>query len=155
MYSWGFTKAAYIFCIEHLRSMHLSRESNPVPPALQANTLCKEPFEQRYQLLFGTSNCTTTASPKLRCRKLFGIRIMAEFDSNADISDIARVEVRIAGEGESPLTSISGRRSRGLVPLQHITSGSPLCRGLTRAMYILCIEHLSISVGNRTWGLLH
>jgi hypothetical protein len=28
--------------------MRRSRESNPGPPALQANTLCKEPFERRY-----------------------------------------------------------------------------------------------------------
>ncbi len=27
--------------------LRLSRESNPGPPALQANTLCKEPFERR------------------------------------------------------------------------------------------------------------
>ncbi len=38
--------ATYILCIEHPRPMHLSRESNPGPLALQANTLCNEPFER-------------------------------------------------------------------------------------------------------------
>jgi hypothetical protein len=42
----GLTKAIYIFCIEHLRMWRLSRVSNPGPPALQANTLCKEPLER-------------------------------------------------------------------------------------------------------------
>ncbi len=54
------TRATYILCIEHPRLMLLSRESNPGPPALQANTLCKELFERRCALLFGTSDCTTT-----------------------------------------------------------------------------------------------
>ncbi len=40
----GLTRATYILCIEHPRP---KRESNPGPPALQANTLCKEPFERR------------------------------------------------------------------------------------------------------------
>jgi hypothetical protein len=40
--------------------MRRGRELNTGPPALQANTLCKEPFERRYRLLFGTSACTTT-----------------------------------------------------------------------------------------------
>jgi hypothetical protein len=46
----GLTKATYILCIlriEHQRLKRLNRESNPGPPALQANTLCKEPFERR------------------------------------------------------------------------------------------------------------
>jgi hypothetical protein len=42
------TRATYILWIEHPRLMSLSRESNPGPPALQANTQCKEPFERRY-----------------------------------------------------------------------------------------------------------
>jgi hypothetical protein len=42
----GLIQATYILCIEHLRQMYLSPESNPGPPALQANTLCKEPFEK-------------------------------------------------------------------------------------------------------------
>ncbi len=44
----GLTRATYILCIEHLRMLRLSRESNPRPPALQANTLCKEPFERHF-----------------------------------------------------------------------------------------------------------
>jgi hypothetical protein len=44
----GLTRATYILCVEHPRPMRLSRESNPEPPALQANALCKEPFEWRY-----------------------------------------------------------------------------------------------------------
>jgi hypothetical protein len=43
----GLTRATYILCIAHLRMLRLSGESNPGPPALQANTLCKEPFERR------------------------------------------------------------------------------------------------------------
>jgi hypothetical protein len=54
------------------------------------------------------------------------------------IYSIGRVEVRIAREG--------ARRSN-LRRLREkcITSGSPLCRGLTRATYILCIERLRAS----------
>jgi hypothetical protein len=62
----GLTRATYILCIEHPRPKRLSRESNPGPPALQANTLCKEPFERRYWLLFGTLPCTTTPRDKDR-----------------------------------------------------------------------------------------
>ncbi len=72
----GLTRATYILCIERRRAsaaqkrrsacetrlMRCSRESNPGPPALQANNLCKEPFERRYWLVFGTSACTTTIS---------------------------------------------------------------------------------------------
>jgi hypothetical protein len=51
--------------------------------------------------------------------------------------DIRHVEVRIAGEGA---------RHSNLRRLCEncITSGSPLCRSLTRATYILCIEHLRL-----------
>ncbi len=35
----GLTRAIYILCIEHLRMLHLSRELNPGPPALQASSL--------------------------------------------------------------------------------------------------------------------
>ncbi len=45
------TSTAY----EHPRTLRFSRKSNPGPPALQANTLCKEPFKRRYLLLFGNS----------------------------------------------------------------------------------------------------
>jgi hypothetical protein len=44
----GLTRAIYILSIEHLRMLCLSRESNPGPPALQASTLWKEPFERPY-----------------------------------------------------------------------------------------------------------
>ncbi len=43
----------------------LSRESNPVSPALQANTLCKEPFTRRSSLLV-----LLQLPPMPRCRKL-------------------------------------------------------------------------------------
>ncbi len=43
----GLTRATYILCIEHLRTLRLSRETIPGPPAPQANTLSKEPFERR------------------------------------------------------------------------------------------------------------
>jgi hypothetical protein len=56
----GLTRAIYILCIEHLRMLRLSRESNPGPPALQANTLCKEPFERHIELPFGISACAAT-----------------------------------------------------------------------------------------------
>ncbi len=35
----GLTRAIYILCIEHLRMLRLSGESNPGPPALQASIL--------------------------------------------------------------------------------------------------------------------
>jgi hypothetical protein len=44
----GLTRATYILSIEHPRPKRLSRESNPGPPTMQANTLCKEPFERGY-----------------------------------------------------------------------------------------------------------
>jgi hypothetical protein len=37
--------------------LRLSGESNPGPPALQANTLCKKPFERHIELPFGISDC--------------------------------------------------------------------------------------------------
>jgi hypothetical protein len=40
--------------------LRLSGESNPGPPALQANTLCKEPFERRIELPCGISPCAAT-----------------------------------------------------------------------------------------------
>ncbi len=43
-YVWARPGPLYILCLEHPRQMLLSRESNPGPPALQANTLCKEPI---------------------------------------------------------------------------------------------------------------
>ncbi len=43
----GLTRATYILCIERRRKRRLW--PNPGPPALQANTLCKEPFERCYE----------------------------------------------------------------------------------------------------------
>jgi hypothetical protein len=68
----GLARATYILCIEHPRPKRLSWELNPGPPALQANTLCKEPFEWDYWLLFGTSACTTTIqSLKGFCHEMY------------------------------------------------------------------------------------
>ncbi len=54
------TRVIYILCIEHLRMLRLSRESNPGPPALQGNTLCKVPIKWRIELPFGISACAAT-----------------------------------------------------------------------------------------------
>ncbi len=48
MHCRGMARALYILCIEHLRLMRLSRESNQGPPALHANTLFKAPVERHY-----------------------------------------------------------------------------------------------------------
>jgi hypothetical protein len=45
------------------KGWRLSRESNPRPPALQANTLCKEPFKTTYYLVFRISASVATAPP--------------------------------------------------------------------------------------------
>ncbi len=50
----GLTRSIYTLCIEHLRMLRLSGDSNPGPPALQASTLWKEPFD-RIKLPFGIS----------------------------------------------------------------------------------------------------
>ncbi len=101
-------------------------EIEPGLPALQANTLCKEPFERCCYLLFRTSPCTTTAPPKLRCRKLL-------------IGDRGWVWL---GRGYSWSDLLREQGARTSEPRENcITLGSPLCRGLTRATYILCIEH--------------
>ncbi len=65
--------------------LHLSGESNPGPPALQANTLCKEPFERRIELPFGISDCAATAAPQV------AMGIVAECDS---VACSVRVEIR-------------------------------------------------------------
>ncbi len=111
------TRAIYMLCIEHLRMLWLSRESNPGPPALQASTLWKEPFERPYLVAIRDLTCAATA-PKSR----WGIvaecdRLRVEYALRSDRMHAAAWELRI-------------------------TSGSPLCRGLIRAIYILCIEHL-------------
>jgi hypothetical protein len=45
------------------KGWRLSRESNPRPPALQANTLCKELFKTTYYLVFRISASVATAPP--------------------------------------------------------------------------------------------
>jgi hypothetical protein len=70
----GLTRATYILCIEHLRMLHLSGESNPGPPALQAYTLC---IEQRISCHSGSHLVLLQLPPKLR----WGI--VAECDSVA------------------------------------------------------------------------
>jgi hypothetical protein len=57
MVSWyfrGLTRATYFLCIEHLRMLRLRWESIPGPPALQANTLCKEPVERHINCYSGS-----------------------------------------------------------------------------------------------------
>ncbi len=56
----GLTRAIYILSIEHLRMTCLSRESNPGPPALQASTLWKEPFERPYLVAIRDLTCFAT-----------------------------------------------------------------------------------------------
>jgi hypothetical protein len=65
----GLTRTIYIllhrasenvFCIEHLRMLCLSRESYPGPPALQASTLWKEPFERPYLVAIRDLTCAAT-----------------------------------------------------------------------------------------------
>jgi hypothetical protein len=65
LYCRGLTRAIYILCIEHLRMLHLCRESNPGPPALQASTLCKEPFEQPYLVAIWDLTSAATAPPQV------------------------------------------------------------------------------------------
>jgi hypothetical protein len=61
----GLTRAIYILSIEHLRMLCLSRESNPGPPALQASTLWKEPFERLYLVAIRDLTCVATAPPQV------------------------------------------------------------------------------------------
>ncbi len=69
---------------------------------------------------------------------------MAEFDSDADIFDRTRGGPN-SERGSKALEPLLREREQGArtsEPCENcITSGSPLCRGLTRATYILCIEH--------------
>ncbi len=48
------------FYVEHLRLLRLSGESNPGPPALQASTLWKEPFERPYLVAIRDLTCVAT-----------------------------------------------------------------------------------------------
>jgi hypothetical protein len=56
--------------------------------------------------------------------------MLGQFDSAVDISDIGRVEVRIAREG-------ARRSDLRRLRVNFTVSGSPLCRGT----YTLCIKH--------------
>jgi hypothetical protein len=60
------------------------------------------------------------------------------------------IGLRVAYAWRSDRMHVAARELR-------ITLGSPLCIGLTRAIYILCIEHLRMLhlSGNRTRDLLH
>jgi hypothetical protein len=136
----GLTRATYILCIEHPRPKHLSQESNPGPPAMQANTLCKEPFE----LLTAIRNLGLYyySSPPSRNVGSTWLGIVAEFDSDADISDQTRGGPN-STRGSKALESLLRAREQGVrtsEPRENcITSGS--CRVLTRTTYNLCIEH--------------
>ncbi len=134
----GLTRATYILCIEHPRPMRLSRESNPGPPALQGNTLCKEPLEWSYWLLFGTSTCTTTAPPQAAMSQALDWGSWLSL-TGTRIYLIGRMEVRIAREGARRSNLYCVRGSRALEPQNSVRIASR--GGLTRATYILCIEH--------------
>ncbi len=69
-YCRGLTRAIYILSIEHLRMTCLSRESNPGPPALQANTLWKEPFERPYLVAIRDLTCVATVTHLRNVRKV-------------------------------------------------------------------------------------
>jgi hypothetical protein len=45
--------------------LRLSGETNPGPPALQASTLCKEPFELPYLVAIRDLTCAATAPPQV------------------------------------------------------------------------------------------
>jgi hypothetical protein len=115
----GLTRAIYILCIEHLRMLRLSGESNPRPPALQASTLWKEPFDGPYLVAIRDLTCAATTPPQDGGLWLSVIWLRVEYVWRSDRMHVAAWELRI-------------------------TLGSPLCRGLTRAVYILCIEHLRL-----------
>ncbi len=69
---------------------------------------------------------------------------MAEFDLDADIFDQTRGGPN-SKRGSKALEPLLRAREQGArtseLPENCITLGPPLCRGLTRATYILCIEH--------------
>jgi hypothetical protein len=91
------------------RLMRRSRESNPGLLALQANTLCKEPFEQPYLLPFRTLACTTTAPPQAAMSQALDWGSWLSL-TRTRICLIGRVEVRIAreGAGRSNLSCVRG-----------------------------------------------
>ncbi len=117
----GLTKATYILCIEHPRLMRLSRESNQ--GELQANTLCKEPFERRYWLPFGTSACTTTAPPQATMSQALDWGSWLSL-TRTRIYLIGRMEVRIAQEGARRSNLCCLRGSRALEPQNRVRIAS-------------------------------
>jgi hypothetical protein len=123
MYCRGLTRATYILCIEHPRPKRLSRELNPGPPALQANTLCKEPFEKHCWLLFGTSACTTTAPPQATMSQALDWGSWLSL-TRTRICLIGRVEVRIAREGARRSNLSCVRGSRALEPQSRVRIAS-------------------------------
>ncbi len=69
---------------------------------------------------------------------------MAELDSDADIFDRMRggLNSERGSEALEPLLHAREQGTRTSEPRENcITPGSPLCRDLTRATYILCTEH--------------
>ncbi len=92
-----------------------SKGIGPRPTALPVNPLCKEPFERRYWLLFGTSAYTTTAPPQAAMSQAldWGSRLSLTWTR---IYLIGRVEVRIAREGARRSNHCCVRGSRALEP---------------------------------------
>jgi hypothetical protein len=113
----GLTRAIYILSIEHLRMLRLSGESNPGPPALQASTLWKGQFERPSLVAIRDFTGVATAPPLSHDGGSWLNTVAMMYAWRSDRMHVAVWELRI-------------------------TSGSPLCRGLTRAIYILSIEHL-------------
>ncbi len=96
----GLTRAAYVLCIDHPRPMRLSRESNPGPPALQVNTLCKDPLKLGYLLPFRTLACITTSPPPPQAAMSQALDWASRRSLTwTQICLIGGVEVRIAQEG--------------------------------------------------------
>jgi hypothetical protein len=134
------TRAIYILCIEHLKML-----PNPGPPALQANTLCKEPFERRIELPFGITDCSATAPPQV------AMGIVAECDS---VACSVRVEIRpnacrcmrIAHLHLHPLHRASENvaSQRGIEPGTSCTAGEHSMLRAIRTAYRVAIRDLSL-----------
>jgi hypothetical protein len=77
----GLTRAIYILCIVHLRILRLSEKSNPGPPALQASTLWKEPFERPYLVAIRDLTCAATVFCKMLSYMLKQIKSPFEMTS--------------------------------------------------------------------------
>ncbi len=142
--------------------MGLSWESNPGPPALQANTLHKEPFKQRYYLIFATSACTTTVHPQATmsqalwdwgCGWLWLGRRYIEHRTHGGPNrwreskalEILSREIEQGTRTSEGCVRIASRRG------PHYVGAWPLPP--TSSVY--SIRDRCISVGNRTQDLLH